>query len=116
MLHLTPRKGANIGHSQPRDGETLKLTPEALQEASSLLKAMANVSRLTILYRLRDGEKSVLELCKSLELRQPTVSQHLARLREEGMVRTRREGQAIYYSLASDKVRRIIDLVEEVSA
>jgi DNA-binding transcriptional ArsR family regulator len=84
------------------------------KEASDFLKALAHPSRLLILCILCEGEKSVTELERLLALRQPTVSQQLARLRSDGLVATRRDGKAIYYSLASDHVRAIIDAVRGV--
>jgi DNA-binding transcriptional ArsR family regulator len=109
LKRLAPKDGRKAAR-----GRAHALRPEQIQASSSLLKAIANENRLTILYLLREGEKSVLELGRSLDLRQPTVSQHLARLREEGIVTTRRDGQAIYYSLVCRKARRIIDLVERL--
>jgi DNA-binding transcriptional ArsR family regulator len=84
------------------------------KEASDLLKALAHEGRLMILYVLCDGEKSVTELERRLALRQPTVSQQLARLRMDGLVSTRRHGKAIYYSLANDGVRTIMDALQNV--
>lgn len=80
-------------------------------EASSLLKAIAHEGRLMILCRLSEREASVSELEDLLEARQAAVSQQLARLRQEGLVRTRRDGKIIYYSLADDRVRDIISAV-----
>src|SRR6266850_4501029 len=84
------------------------------REAASFLKALAHESRLMILCLLCEGEKSVTELEHMLALRQPTVSQQLARLRTEGLVATRREGKTIYYRLACDETRVIIAAVHEV--
>jgi len=84
------------------------------REASDFLKALAHPSRLLILCILCEGEKSVTELERLLALRQPTVSQQLARLRSDGLVSARRDGKAIYYSLASDDVRVITDAVRGV--
>ena len=83
------------------------------KEASDFLKALAHEGRLMILYVLCDGEKSVTELERRLALRQPTVSQQLARLRMDGLVSTRRHGKAIYYSLANEDVRSVIDAVHK---
>ncbi|MGJ8529048.1 ArsR/SmtB family transcription factor [Maritalea sp.] len=80
-------------------------------EASSFLKAIAHEGRLMILCRLSESEASVSELEELLEARQAAVSQQLARLRQEGLVKTRRDGKAIYYSLADDRVRTIINAV-----
>ena len=87
---------------------------ENAREASEFLKALAQESRLMILCILAGGEKSVGELEEFLSQRQSTVSQQLARLRLESLVTTRREGKTIYYSLASDKVRTILDAVYRV--
>jgi DNA-binding transcriptional ArsR family regulator len=80
-------------------------------EASNMLKAIAHEGRLMILCRLSEKEASVSELEDLLEARQAAVSQQLARLRQEGLVQTRRDGKAIYYSLADDRVRSIISAV-----
>ena len=87
---------------------------EQVQRAADFLKALANPNRLQILCILRDREYSVGELEEKLDLRQPTLSQQLARLREDDLVATRREGKQIYYSLASDEVRRTIALLDDM--
>ncbi|HEY1311927.1 MAG TPA: metalloregulator ArsR/SmtB family transcription factor [Pseudolabrys sp.] len=84
------------------------------KRASNFLKALAHESRLIILCILADGEKSVSELEHELSLRQPTVSQQLARLRADGLVSTRRDGKTIYYSLASDEARTVIGAIYDV--
>jgi DNA-binding transcriptional ArsR family regulator len=84
------------------------------KRASNFLKALAHESRLIILCILADGEKSVSELERELNLRQPTVSQQLARLRADGLVSTRRDGKIIYYSLASDEARVVIGAIYDV--
>ena len=83
----------------------------AATEASDFLKALANENRLLLLCLLAEGEKSVTELEDTLKLRQPTVSQQLARLRADDLVATRREGKAIYYSLCSDQAGMVMDLL-----
>lgn len=83
-------------------------------EAETLLKALANRSRLMILCDLYAGERSVNELCATLDLSQPTLSQHLARLRADGLVHTRRDAQKICYSLAGPKVERMIGLLHDM--
>lgn len=82
--------------------------------AADFLKALAHESRLMILCILAEGEKSVGELEDILALRQPTVSQQLARLRADGLVSTRRDGKAIYYNLASDEARVVIGAIYDV--
>lgn len=84
------------------------------KRASEFLKALAHESRLMILCILAEGEKSVSELETHLGLRQPTVSQQLARLRGDGLVATRRDGKTIYYSVASDEARTIVGAVYDV--
>jgi DNA-binding transcriptional ArsR family regulator len=87
---------------------------ENAREASEFLKALAQESRLLILCILAEGERSVGELEEFLAQRQSTVSQQLARLRLERLVTTRREGKTVYYSLASDKARTILDAIYDV--
>lgn len=79
--------------------------------ACTTLKAMAHESRLLILCLLANGEKSVLELEQRLSLRQPAVSQQLARLRADNLVTTRRDGKTVYYALGNEQVRSIIRLI-----
>jgi DNA-binding transcriptional ArsR family regulator len=78
------------------------------QEASEFLKALSHEARLVILCLLVEGEKSVTEIEEMLSLRQPAVSQQLARLRADRLVETRRDGKNIYYSLARPEVRDVI--------
>ena len=82
--------------------------------AADFLKALAHENRLMILCILSQGEKSVSELERMLDLRQPTVSQQLARLRADGLVAARREGKTIYYSVASPEARIIVGAVYQV--
>jgi ArsR family transcriptional regulator len=82
--------------------------------AANFLKALAHEGRLMILCHLASGERSVTELENLLDSRQAAVSQQLARLRLEGLVTCRREGKAIFYSLADPKVQRAIDLVYDL--
>ena len=84
------------------------LTPEAAEQASGLLKSVAHPERLLILCQLLQGEHKVGELVGFLGLRQSTLSQHLAVLRRDDLVRARRQGQSFLYDIASDKLRRIL--------
>lgn len=81
------------------------------QNAAAFLKTLAHEGRLMILCHLGGGEKSVGELEELLGIRQAAVSQMLARLREEGLVITRRDGKTIYYSLANDNTSQVIELL-----
>ncbi|ETA50365.2 ArsR family transcriptional regulator [Rhodobacteraceae bacterium PD-2] len=82
--------------------------------ASAFLKAISHEGRLMILCHLVSGEKSVTELEELLSARQAAVSQQLSRLRLEGLVVPRREGKAIYYRLADDKPRKMLECVYEL--
>jgi DNA-binding transcriptional ArsR family regulator len=87
---------------------------EKAKRATEFLKALAHESRLLILCILAESERSVSELEDLLDLRQPTVSQQLARLRADGLVTTRRDGKTIYYSLASEEARVVIGAIYDV--
>ncbi|MCU0906313.1 MAG: metalloregulator ArsR/SmtB family transcription factor [Rhodobacteraceae bacterium] len=87
---------------------------EAAAEASNLLKALSHEGRLMILCHLAGGEKSVTELEDLLGARQAAVSQQLARLRLEGLVQPRRDGKAIYYSLADARAARILQVMHDI--
>jgi DNA-binding transcriptional ArsR family regulator len=80
----------------------------AADRASGLLKALANPHRLLIVCQLIEEERSVGELAGFLGLRDSTVSQHLALLRRDGIVGTRRDGQTIWYSIGSDPARELV--------
>lgn len=80
-------------------------------EAAAYLKTLAHEGRLMILCHLGAGEKSVGELEALLEIRQAAVSQMLARLRDEGLVSTRREGKTIFYSLSDGNTEQVIGLL-----
>jgi DNA-binding transcriptional ArsR family regulator len=77
-------------------------------KACALLKALANEDRLLILCQLTQGERNVGELEKMTGVRQPTLSQQLGILRDEGLVVTRREGKYIFYGLASNEVIQVM--------
>jgi DNA-binding transcriptional ArsR family regulator len=83
-------------------------------EAEGFLKAFANRHRLMIMCQLKDTEKSVTSLQEAVGLSQSAMSQHLARLRADDLVKTRRKAQTIYYSLASPDVERLIGLLYEL--
>ncbi len=83
-------------------------------KASNFLKTVSHEGRLMILCHLVTGEKSVTELEQLLSARQAAVSQQLSRLRLEGLVIPRREGKAIYYRLADNRPKRILELVYEL--
>jgi DNA-binding transcriptional ArsR family regulator len=84
------------------------------EDVAELLKAMANSHRLLILCELHKGERSVSELEAVAPLSQSALSQHLAKLREAGVVATRREAQSIHYSLADPRVASLIATLYEL--
>lgn len=94
--------------------EKLQQLRDSARQASDLLKALSNENRLLVMCNLSDGEKSVGQLQSIIGLSQSALSQHLARLRQDGLVRTRRESQTIYYSLAGDEASRVIAVLYEL--
>jgi DNA-binding transcriptional ArsR family regulator len=94
---------------------TTVLDPERLRQAAGdavvALKLLANEDRLLLLCQLSQGELCVGDLEEALGIRQPTLSQQLAVLRNEGVVRTRRDGKNIYYSVADPALLEILALL-----
>ncbi len=86
----------------------------AAEEASELLKSLANRHRLLIVCQLIEAERSVGEMAEFLGIRDSTVSQHLALLRKDGVVAARRDGQTIWYSIASGPAREILKTLYRV--
>jgi len=92
------------------DGEfDLEQMTHAADKASALMKTLGHKGRLMVLCQLAGGEKSVGELSESLGIPQSPLSQHLSRMRKEGLVVTRREAQTIFYSLHAEDVSKIIE-------
>ena len=100
--------------SSQMDEQELDSMVENATKASNFLKAISHEGRLMILCHLVTGEKSVTELENLLSARQAAVSQQLSRLRLEGLVTPRREGKAIFYSLADERPRRILEVVYDL--
>ena len=92
----------------------LELMQEHAGRASTLLKSMANESRLMILCQLSQQEMTVGELTAKIPLSQSALSQHLGILRREKLVKTRRESQYVWYSLASDEAKAVIGTLYEL--
>lgn len=84
------------------------------RKASELLKALSHETRLLILCILSEGEKSVSELEDILAMPQAAVSQHLARLRIDGLVQARRDGRMIYYSITGEEVSSVVETLYEL--
>ena len=98
--------------SKPIDIEQLALQS---RQAAGLLRALANEQRLLILCQLAAaGELSVSALGERLELSQSALSQHLARLREEGIVAFRREAQMLFYHIADEKAARVMAVLYQI--
>jgi DNA-binding transcriptional ArsR family regulator len=116
VYHRDPMKTANNSRrrrnaSRPPlkiDATSLRRLEKNAHKACDLLGAMANTSRLMILCQLAGGEKSVSELQPMIGLSQSALSQHLAVLRRKHLVRTRRAGQSIHYSLASPQAASVM--------
>ncbi|WP_310538810.1 metalloregulator ArsR/SmtB family transcription factor [Phenylobacterium sp.] len=87
---------------------------ESAEAATRLLKLLASEQRLLLLCRLVKGEASVGVLAEHAKLAQSAASQHLAKMRAEGLVATRREAQTIYYRLENPAVMRILDALSDV--
>jgi ArsR family transcriptional regulator len=81
---------------------------------AELCKTLSNPIRLEILSLLRDGEKSVSELASLTSVRQATISQHLAVLRQRGVVSTRKDGANVFYKIANPKIIEACDIIREV--
>ena len=105
-------------HSTEAAAEDVQVDPKrmaiAAGKACELMKTLGHKDRLMVLCHLSSGEKSVGELAGLLEIPQSPLSQHLARMRKESLVKTRREAQTIYYSIASEEAARIVGLMHEL--
>lgn len=85
-----------------------------IENAAKILKAMGNERRLEVLYNLYAVESNVGELEKKVRLSQSALSQHLAVLRNENIVKTRRVAQTIYYSIRDDKILQLLELIKKM--
>jgi DNA-binding transcriptional ArsR family regulator len=94
--------------SKVRNDALVTLEAKA-EEVSRLLTAMANARRLMVLCNLLEGEKSVGELAEIVGLSSAALSQHLAKMRAMELVTTQRDGQTIYYRLASREIRQVLE-------
>lgn len=101
-------------HSVDENAPELEKMVHKARDASDFLKALAHETRLLLLCYLAERERSVTELEDVLSLRQPTISQQLARLRLDGLVTTRRDGKTIYYTIADEKLHKVIDIIYDI--
>lgn len=87
---------------------------QSAKTATNMLKLLGHPDRLMILCQLKGGEQSVGQLASNLDIKQSPLSQHLARMRHEGAVNSRREAQTIYYSLAGDEVEKLVSVIYDL--
>ena len=110
-----PRAGTNRGRSRERpldiDAEAMRRNAGA---AAQLLKTLANDQRLRVLCLLVGGELSVGQINERIDLSQSALSQHLARLRADGLVTARRESQAIFYRIADDRIGQLLGALYDI--
>jgi DNA-binding transcriptional ArsR family regulator len=99
---------------EPGMTEKAKIDMTVYELQAEIIKTLANPIRLAILHSLRGGEKTVNELAELLEVRQSNLSQHLALLRQRGIVKTRKQGANIFYSVFDPTINQACDMVREV--
>ena len=87
------------------------MSSEVNELQAELCKILANPKRINIIYLLKDGEKSVLEIAKAIGISQSNTSQHLTIMKAKGVVKSRRAGNEIYYSLAIPELSQACELV-----
>ncbi|MHB0981050.1 MAG: ArsR/SmtB family transcription factor [Thermoleophilia bacterium] len=91
-----------------------RIDPTILELHARVCKTMAHPIRLALLNSLRSGERGVGDLADAIGVAQPRVSQHLGVLRNQGLLRTRRHGSEVFYSIAYPKMIQACDLLREV--
>lgn len=114
---MPPVSAPSLEEALRSDLETsprLERLMKSARRASDFLKAISHENRLMLLCILAEKERSVGELEQILSLRQPIVSQQLARLRYDNLVTTRRDGKTVYYSIADEDVRRLTAVIYDV--
>ena len=113
FMKMTDAMVADHPASSTLSAEGLAQLQASAEKACALLKALAHGDRLVLLCRLSQGEFCVGELEADLGIRQPTLSQQLGVLRQEGLVETRRSGKHIHYRLASDDALAVLQVLHE---
>ena len=111
---MSPIRCAMPENTASPSPETLSDLADCASPAARLLKLLASEQRLLLLCRLVEGETSVGALAEHANLAKSAASQHLAKMRAEGLVATRREAQTIFYRLADPAVIRILDTLREI--
>jgi len=94
--------------------DDLRVMRKNASEAAALLRAISHEARLLVLCELANGERSAGELVERSGLSQSALSQHLAKLREEGLVATRREAQVIHYRIADQRAQRLLRVLHDI--
>ena len=94
--------------------EKAKIDTTIYELQAEISKTLAHPIRLAILHSLRDGERTVNELAEMLDVHQSNLSQHLALLRVRGIVKTRKQGSSIFYSVFNPKINQACDMVREI--
>lgn len=107
------RSGKGKATKAPAKTSLASAIADQAELASELLRAMAHPQRLRVLCMLVDGERSVGEINQGVDLSQSALSQHLARLRADGLVTTRKEAQTVFYRLASGPALAIIQTLHQ---
>ena len=114
-VNLALRKPRSLASAQARRRKRSAINTDRLEsragDAARLLKLLANEQRLKVLCRLSEGEVSVSELAAQVDLAQSALWQHLAKLRADRLVSTRRDGQTIYYRLADPMTEKLIGVL-----
>lgn len=105
---------SQVQHISEQNNMAFEAMHSSAGKAVRLLKSLANESRLMIVCVLSEGEVSVGQLNRRIDLSQSALSQHLAILREKGIVKTRRESQTIYYSLAESPAIGVIQKLHDI--
>ena len=104
-----------VRRSKPAVGIGIAELERKAAEAARLLKLLANENRLLILCRLAiAGEMSVGDLADAVDLSQSALSQHLAKMREDGLLATRREAQTVFYRIADPDAARLLALLKSI--
>ena len=92
----------------------MKVMSNKADDVALMLRSLSHGARLRVMCELVEGEKSAGDLVRASGLSQSALSQHLAKLREDGLVDTRRDGQSIHYSLADPKIQRLVKFLFEL--
>lgn len=113
MPRLGVAMAEHLHETAPEKPEATMPSEETVARVAELFKVFGDVSRIRIMYLLRNGETSVGDLAEALEMTQSAVSHQLRTLRQARLVKNRRDGKTIYYALDDEHVQRLIELATE---